>query len=131
MNTSPLEDQRLIAVSLLEHVSTAAVAASGIRQRATILALRQSSAVHLLEAGVNLCVIQIYLGHHSPIGTAIHPHLNRSSEDRARAAHGRVASQPTQRLSIRTMALVLAENARRRIRGPLSPAASPARAARH
>ena len=82
----PLEQQRPIGVSMVEQVFADAVAASGIRKRATIHSLRHSYATHLLEAGVNLRVIQIYLGHSSPTSTAIYTHLTRPSEDHVRAA---------------------------------------------
>lgn len=86
MKKTPLEHQRPISVSMVEDVFTRAVAASGIRKRAAIHALRHSYATHLLEAGVNLRVIQIYLGHSSPTSTAIYTHLTRPSEDHVRAA---------------------------------------------
>jgi site-specific recombinase XerD len=44
----------------------------------------------LLEAGVNLRVIQAYLGHGSPKTTAIYTHLTRKTEDLAAEAIERV-----------------------------------------
>lgn len=47
---TPLEDQRPTGVGMVEQVFAEAVAASGIRKRATIYALRHSHATHLLSA---------------------------------------------------------------------------------
>jgi site-specific recombinase XerD len=50
---------------------------SGIRKRAHVHTLRHSYATHLLEAGVNLRLIQDALGHKSPKTTALYTHLTR------------------------------------------------------
>ena len=86
IKSMPLDQTRPISASSVEHVFSEAVAQSGIHKHATIHALRHSYATHLLEAGVNLRVIQIYLGHSSPTSTAIYTHLTRPSEDHVRAA---------------------------------------------
>jgi site-specific recombinase XerD len=63
---------------------------SGIQKPASVKTLRHSYATHLLEAGVNLRVIQAYLGHSSPKTTAIYTHLTRNVEDLALEAINRV-----------------------------------------
>ena len=58
----------------------AALAESGVTKRATVHTLRHSWATHLLEAGVHLRLIQIWLGHSSPKTTALYTHLTQKSE---------------------------------------------------
>jgi integrase/recombinase XerD len=62
----------------------AALTASGIQQRASVHPLRHRSATHLLEAGVNLRLIQDYLGHDSPTTTALSTPLPAPADARAR-----------------------------------------------
>jgi site-specific recombinase XerD len=51
-----------------------------IHKDASIHTLRHSWATHLLEAGVNLRLIQQYLGHSSPTTTSIYTHLTLKTE---------------------------------------------------
>lgn len=58
-----------------------AVEKSGLHKRAHVHTLRHSYATHLLEDGVNLRIIQEYLGHSSLRTTAVYLHLTREIRD--------------------------------------------------
>jgi len=72
-----------ICESSVQRAFRAALQASGIQKQASVHTLRHSWATHLLEAGVNLRLIQGWLGHSSPKTTAIYTHLTRKAEERA------------------------------------------------
>jgi len=61
--------------SSLQSAFRRAVQRAGIAKRAHVHTLRHSYATHLLEAGVNLRLIQDNLGHRSPRTTALYTHL--------------------------------------------------------
>ena len=53
---------------------------SGLHKQASVHTLRHSWATHVLEAGVNLRLIQAYLGHNSPMTTSLYTHLTARAE---------------------------------------------------
>jgi len=82
---SPFEEtHQPMNESGVQRAFRAAVQESGIHKKATVHTLRHSYATHLLEAGVNLRIIQSYLGHASPATTAIYTHLTSSTEIQTR-----------------------------------------------
>jgi len=74
---------RPICESGVQRAFRAALTTSGIQKPASVHTLRHSYATHLLEAGVNLRLIQAWLGHSSPKTTAIYTHLTPRAEERA------------------------------------------------
>lgn len=82
---SPLEEgNQPMSESGMQRAFSAAVKEAGVHKKATVHTLRHSYATHLLEAGVNLRIIQSYLGHASPKTTAIYTHLTSITEAQAR-----------------------------------------------
>jgi site-specific recombinase XerD len=64
----------------------AALKETGINKKAAVHTLRHSYATHLLEAGVNLRQIQVYLGHQSVQTTSFYTHLTAISNAQGREA---------------------------------------------
>jgi integrase len=60
-----------------------ALKATGLSKKATVHTLRHSWATHLLEAGVNLRLIQVWLGHSSTATTSIYTHLTEKAKTAA------------------------------------------------
>jgi site-specific recombinase XerD len=71
----------------------AALHESGVKKEATVHTLRHSYATHLMEAGVNLRVIQSYLGHTSPATTAIYTHLTAVTDAKTSATINDIVAQ--------------------------------------
>jgi integrase/recombinase XerD len=82
--TQPMDE------SGVQRAFKAALQESGVQKAASVHTLRHSYATHLLEAGVNLRLIQAYLGHSSPKTTAIYTHLTREANALATDAINRV-----------------------------------------
>jgi integrase/recombinase XerD len=75
-----------MSTASVQEVFRLAQQTSGVHSRATPHTLRHSYATHLLEEGVSLRQISIYLGHESLDTTAIYTHLTAISEARTQAA---------------------------------------------
>lgn len=56
-----------------------ALKTAGINKKATVHTLRHSWATHLLENGINLRLIQVWLGHSSPATTSVYTHLTEKA----------------------------------------------------
>jgi len=70
-----------------------ALRACGIHKRASVHTLRHSYATHLLEEGINLRLIQEYLGHNSPTTTAIYTQLTEKTQMRATGILNRIMEE--------------------------------------
>jgi integrase/recombinase XerD len=78
--------------SALQKAFRKAVQAAGVSKPATIHSLRHSWATHLLESGVSVRVLQLWMGHTSPTTTAIYTHLTQHAEQTAATALERLTA---------------------------------------
>ena len=77
--------------SALQQVWRLALAASGVKKKATIHTLRHSYATHLLEEGVSLRYVSQYLGHATLEQTLVYAHLTDVSAEQTQQALARMA----------------------------------------
>lgn len=69
-----------ITKSSVQTAFRSAVKSAGINKKATVHTLRHSWATHLLEASINLRLIQTWLGHSTPNTTSIYTHLTEQAK---------------------------------------------------
>ena len=81
-----------MSTSGLQRVFQIALAASGVRKRATIHTLRHSYATHLLEEGVSIRYVSQYLGHATLEQTLVYAHLTAVSDAQTQQAVARLAT---------------------------------------
>ena len=82
-----------LSKSSVQQAFRAALKTSGNNKRASVHTLRHSWATHLLEAGVNLRLIQEWLGHSSPATTSVYTHLTVKAEQLGAAAINQIMNQ--------------------------------------
>jgi integrase/recombinase XerD len=82
-----------MAGSSVHHAMKRVVRDLGVKKKVTIHTLRHSYATHLLEAGVNLRMIQLLLGHSSLQATMIYLHLTSLGQEQARATIEKIMSE--------------------------------------
>ncbi|MFC1896826.1 tyrosine-type recombinase/integrase [Thermodesulfobacteriota bacterium] len=69
-----------MSTSSVQRAFRSALKTAGIRKKASVHTLRHSWATHLLEAGINLRLIQHWLGHSTPATTSVYTHLTEKAQ---------------------------------------------------
>ena len=87
---TPPEGQRHATAAMdesgLQKAFRKAREAAGVTKDASIHSLRHSWATHLVENGVSIRVVQLWMGHTSPTTTALYTHLTQQVEECAAKA---------------------------------------------
>jgi integrase/recombinase XerD len=78
-----IDAEKPIGKSGVQTAFRKALKAAGIHKKASVHTLRHSWATHLLEAGVNLRLIQVWMGHSTPSTTSIYTHLTQAAQTAA------------------------------------------------
>ena len=68
-----------VSNSSVQGALRSALKTTGIHKKATVHTLRHSWATHLLEASINLRLIQAWLGHSTPATTSVYTHLTEKA----------------------------------------------------
>ena len=72
-----------LAIRSVQRAFRDALQKSDVKKEATVHTLRHSYATHLYEAGIDLRIIQAYLGHTSLTTTSIYTHLTPKTTEPA------------------------------------------------
>jgi len=79
-----------MSANTIQKTFKVALGESGIGKNASVHTLRHSYATHLLEAGIDLRIIQEHLGHRDPATTAVYTHLTEKTRLKVREAMSRI-----------------------------------------